>query len=85
MLVAMIVTAWRQRGIAAGICCGLLLYKPQLAVVLAIVMALDLGPRVAAGDRSGRRDSGAGHRLDHAHGDRRLPREAPRQPSRHAD
>ena len=50
LLVAMIVTAWRQRkAILGGACCGLLLYKPQLAVVLAGMMALDLGPRVLLG------------------------------------
>jgi hypothetical protein len=50
MILAMIVTAWRQRkALIGGVCCGLLLYKPQLAVVLAIVMALDLGPRVLLG------------------------------------
>jgi hypothetical protein len=50
ILVAMIVTAWRQRkATLGGICCGLLLYKPQLAVVLAAMMALDLGPRVLLG------------------------------------
>jgi hypothetical protein len=48
LLVAMTATAWRQRrALAAGIACGLLLYKPQLAAVLAIVMTLDLGKRVA--------------------------------------
>ncbi len=47
MLVVMIATAWRERRpISAGIVCGLLMYKPQLAVVLMIVMTLDLGWRV---------------------------------------
>jgi hypothetical protein len=48
LLVAMIATAWRERrALSAGIACGLLMYKPQLALVLAIVMSLDLGKRVA--------------------------------------
>ncbi|MBC8107272.1 MAG: DUF2029 domain-containing protein [Anaerolineae bacterium] len=48
LLVAMTATAWRERrALSAGIACGLLLYKPQLAVVLAIVMSLDLGWRAA--------------------------------------
>jgi hypothetical protein len=47
LLVAMAVAAWRERrAISAGIACGLLLYKPQLALVLAVVMTLDLGKRV---------------------------------------
>jgi hypothetical protein len=48
LLVAMTATAWRERrALSAGIACGLLLYKPQLAAVLAIVMTLDLGWRAA--------------------------------------
>src|SRR5213082_1083303 len=34
---------------AAGLTGGLLIYKPQLAAVLAMVMVLDLGWRAAAG------------------------------------
>jgi hypothetical protein len=50
LLVAMAASAWRQRrAIAGGIACGLLLYKPQLAAVLAVVMAFDLGWRVMLG------------------------------------
>ncbi|MGH7177070.1 MAG: glycosyltransferase family 87 protein [Tepidisphaeraceae bacterium] len=50
MLVAMMVTAWRAgRGLAAGVACGLLLYKPQLCAVLGIMLVLDMGWRALAG------------------------------------
>jgi hypothetical protein len=49
LLVTMVVTLWRQRrAVLAGAVCGLLFYKPQLAAVGAIVLALDLGWRAAA-------------------------------------
>ena len=50
LLVTLTAAAWRQRKpLVAGVACGLLLYKPQLAAVMALVMALDLGWRVLAG------------------------------------
>lgn len=46
MLVALIATFWRKRNaVVAGLCCGLLLYKPQLAGLLVIMVMLDLGWR----------------------------------------
>ncbi len=50
LLVSLIATAWRmRRPVIAGALCGLLSYKPQLAMVLAAVMTLDLGWRAMAG------------------------------------
>ncbi len=44
------VALWRaDRGFAAGVVGGLLFYKPQLAAVVASVMAVDLGPPAVAG------------------------------------
>jgi hypothetical protein len=49
LLVTMIVTLWRaRRAVLAGAVCGLLFYKPQLAAVAAIVLAVDLGWRAGA-------------------------------------
>jgi hypothetical protein len=50
LIVTVAVWFWRQgRGLAAGMVAGLLCYKPQLAVVFAAIMILDLGWRAAAG------------------------------------
>jgi hypothetical protein len=44
LLVTVTVHFWRQgRSLPAGLVCGLLFFKPQLAVVLAGVMVVDLG------------------------------------------
>jgi hypothetical protein len=50
MLLTLVVTAWRkQMPIAAGLACGLLFYKPQLAAVVAGMLVLSLGLRVCLG------------------------------------
>lgn len=50
MLVAAVVTAWRARwDVTAGILCGLLFYKPQLAAVVAAVLVISRGMRVCLG------------------------------------
>jgi hypothetical protein len=50
LIVTVTVLFWRkQRALAAGIVAGLLLYKPQLAVVLSTVLVLDLGWRAMIG------------------------------------
>jgi hypothetical protein len=50
LIVTVAITAWRGgRGFAAGACVGLLLYKPQLAAALAVVLVLHRGRRAAAG------------------------------------
>ncbi len=50
LLLALIVAVWRsRRGFAAGLVAGLLLYKPQLVAVLALILILDLGIPAAAG------------------------------------
>lgn len=50
LLVCLAITAWRGgNSFAAGACVGLLLYKPQLAVVLGAVLVLHRGWRAAAG------------------------------------
>jgi hypothetical protein len=50
LLLALVVTAWRKRmPITAGLACGLLFYKPQLAAVVALILMLDLGIRVCMG------------------------------------
>jgi len=50
LILSIAVLLWRQkRGIAAGMVGGLLLYKPQLAAALAVVMMLDVGGRCALG------------------------------------
>lgn len=49
-LLAATVTLWRKkRMLMAGACCGLLSYKPQLAVVLAGVLVIDAGVRALIG------------------------------------
>lgn len=50
LLVALVVTLWRQRrALAAGLVLGLLFYKPQLAAVLSIVLVLTLGRKALLG------------------------------------
>jgi hypothetical protein len=50
LLLTLTVAAWRaNRPLVAGLVCGLLFYKPQLAIIPAIVMTLTLGPRFLAG------------------------------------
>jgi hypothetical protein len=49
-IVCLIVTAWRSRQAElAGMACGLLFYKPQLAAVLAAMLTINLGFRALAG------------------------------------
>ena len=44
LLLCTVVTFWRAgRGVLAGITAGLLFYKPQLALVLSVVLVLDMG------------------------------------------
>jgi hypothetical protein len=50
LLLSLLVTAWRKRmPVCAGVCCGLMFYKPQLAVVVALMLVLSLGLRVCLG------------------------------------
>ena len=50
LLLTLTVAAWRSRqAVLAGAVLGLLCYKPQLAVILAAVLVLDLGWRALAG------------------------------------
>ena len=50
LLLTATVVLWRRRsGLAAGLVGGLLFYKPQLAAVVAAVMAVDLGGAAVAG------------------------------------
>ena len=50
LLLCLTVTAWRQRrAVWAGVFCGILLYKPQLAAVLAVALVLTLGWRSLIG------------------------------------
>jgi hypothetical protein len=50
LILATTVTLWRAgRGFAAGAVAGLLFYKPQLAAVVALVLAADLGRRAVLG------------------------------------
>jgi hypothetical protein len=50
LLLTCAVTAWRADcGFVAGAVVSLLAYKPQLAALVALVMAIDLGPRALAG------------------------------------
>jgi hypothetical protein len=50
MILSVVVTAWRKRmPVLAGIACGLLFYKPQLAAVVAGMLVLSLGMRVCIG------------------------------------
>ena len=45
-ILCLMVTAWRAKQAEwAGICCGLLFYKPQLAAVLAVILFVSLGFR----------------------------------------
>ena len=50
LILAGTVTLWRGRSaFAAGAVAGLLFYKPQLALVVAVVLAIDLGRRAVLG------------------------------------
>ena len=50
LLLTITVTLWRNRSaVAAGMVCGLLFYKPQLAMVVAAMMTITLGWRALAG------------------------------------
>ena len=50
LLLTLTVTLWRsRRAFLAGLVGGLMFYKPQVAAVLAIVLAIDLGWRAIAG------------------------------------
>jgi hypothetical protein len=50
LIVTIAITAWRGgSALIAGVCVGLLGYKPQLAAVLAVVLMLHRGRRAAAG------------------------------------
>ncbi|HVT88975.1 MAG TPA: glycosyltransferase family 87 protein [Tepidisphaeraceae bacterium] len=50
LLLTLVVTAWRSKKPAiAGLFCGLLFYKPQLAAVVAIVLGLSMGIRAMLG------------------------------------
>ena len=49
-IVCLVVTAWRARQPElAGMACGLLFYKPQLAAVLAVILVINQGFRALAG------------------------------------
>ena len=49
-LVCAVVTAWRkQRDVLAGLLCGLMFYKPQLAAVVALMLVIGRGPRALVG------------------------------------
>jgi hypothetical protein len=50
LLVCLTITFWRkQKPLLAGLICGLLFYKPQLACVLAMVLVLSTGWRALVG------------------------------------
>lgn len=50
LLLTATVACWRQsRPFVAGICCGLLFYKPQLAAIVALMLVLTSGWRALAG------------------------------------
>jgi hypothetical protein len=50
LLLSLVVMAWRkQMPVAAGLLCGLMFYKPQLAVVVSGMLILTLGVRVCLG------------------------------------
>jgi hypothetical protein len=50
LLLSLVVIAWRsKRAILAGMACGLLFYKPQLAAIVAVVLTINLGARVLLG------------------------------------
>jgi hypothetical protein len=50
MILCIVVTAWRKNmPVMAGIACGFLFYKPQLAAVVAGMLVLSMGMRVSLG------------------------------------
>lgn len=50
LLLTLTVTAWRkQMPLAAGLACGLMFYKPQLAATVAVMLILSLGVRAFIG------------------------------------
>lgn len=50
LLLSLLVTFWRkQKPILAGVFCGLMFYKPQLAAIVAAMLILSLGLRVLIG------------------------------------
>lgn len=50
LLLSAVITAWRKPSpVVAGMICGLLFYKPQLAAVVAGMLVLTLGARVCVG------------------------------------
>ncbi len=50
LLLCAVVTAWRQqRDVLAGLLCGLMFYKPQLAAVVALMLVVSRGPRAFVG------------------------------------
>jgi hypothetical protein len=50
LLLCLVVMAWRkQMPVIAGICCGMMFYKPQLVAVVAVMLVLSLGVRVCLG------------------------------------
>jgi alpha-1,2-mannosyltransferase len=50
LLLSVAVTCWRSGlPFAAGVCAGLLFYKPQLALVVSVVLVADAGRRAALG------------------------------------
>jgi hypothetical protein len=50
LLLSLVVTAWRaKRAVLAGMVCGLLFYKPQLAAIVALILTINLGVRVLLG------------------------------------
>lgn len=50
LIICLMVTAWRaKQAELAGMACGMLFYKPQLAAVLAIVLIINLGFRAVVG------------------------------------
>ena len=72
-IVCLVVTAWRARQPElAGMACGLLFYKPQLAAVLAGILVVNLGFRALAGIDVYRRGDARGVEPDHAGIDRHL-------------
>lgn len=50
LILASVVTLWRgERAFAAGLVAGLLFYKPQVALVIALVLAANMGRRAVLG------------------------------------
>jgi len=77
MLLCFVVAAWRKEmPIIAGLACGLMLYKPQLAAVVATMMVFTMGLRVLLGIGR-RRIADADHARTHARFDWRLPHALP--------